>query len=484
MKNYAVLYAPEIRLQATLRYSPNLVEEPVALLEAEGGKSRICELNPAAQSHQVKRGMTPTQALARCPKLHFIQANTRHEWSAQEALLQTAENLSPFLESTMSGVVTLELPAERFFGEGDFREKIIVPLQAFGLDVRIGVAATPDLALLAARFAHPVKIICDAAAFLAPLPVGALQPNGELATVLESWGIRSVGQFLILPTAQVWERLGTEGVQFWERAKGGRSRPLKLVKPSEYFTEQADLEHPMEMLEPLLFLLRRFLEQIVVRLAHVYLAAGKLRLVLRFGQGKPYQHIFTLPRPTQDVSLLFRMLHTHLENFSSNSPIVGLELAAKPVRPNAEQFDLLDRGLRDPHRFAETLARLEGLLGPGRVGRAMIDSSHHPEAFHLRPYALQASPCDQEEALLIGVPWLRFRPPIPARVVLNDAQPTSLQSACSTGPIKELHGPWRLEGHWWEGRQWSREEWDIATDDGIYRLLRDERNWFLDGIYA
>ena len=52
----------------------------------------------------------------------------------KKRLLQTAETLSPFLESTEPGVVTVELPAERFFGEGDFREKIVVPLQALGLE--------------------------------------------------------------------------------------------------------------------------------------------------------------------------------------------------------------------------------------------------------------------------------------------------------------------------------------------------------------
>ena len=39
MKNYAVLFAPEFRLQATLRHSPDLVEEPVALLEAAGSQA-------------------------------------------------------------------------------------------------------------------------------------------------------------------------------------------------------------------------------------------------------------------------------------------------------------------------------------------------------------------------------------------------------------------------------------------------------------
>jgi protein ImuB len=273
-------------------------------------------------------------------------------------------------------------------------------------------------------------------------------------------------------------------MQLWEKARGGQSRPLKLVKPQEFFAEQADLENPVEMLEPLLFLLRRFLEQITARLGNAYLVAGKLRLILRFERSALYERIFTLPQPTRDVNLLFRMLHTHLENFTSESPIIGLELAAKPVRPNVEQFGLLEKGLRDPYQLAETLSRLQALLGPERVGTPELEGSRHPDAFHLRPYEANAVTGSTGEAPLLGVPWLRFQPPLPAKIILNEVAPAFLYSARFTGPIRETCGPWLLEGNWWEKRHWSREEWDAATDDGIYRLVRIEEDWFLDGIYA
>ncbi len=485
MKNYAVLFAPEFRLQATLRYFPALAEKAVALLKVEGSKSRISERNASARAHQVHRGMTPTQALARCADLHLLQGNPGHERSAQDILLQTAETLSPFLEATAPGIITVELPGERVLTEADFLARWERPLRLLGLEVQIGVATTPDLALLAARFADPVKIVTDTTAFLAPLPVEALQPSDEILTVLDSWGIRTIGSLVALPMAQVCERLGWEAVGLWEQATGGRPRPLKLIKPQEFFVEQADLEHPVEMLEPLLFLLRRFLEQIMARLGNVYLVAGKLRLILRFEQGEPYQRIFIIPQPTRDVDLLFRMLHTHLENFTAAAAIIGLELAAKPVRPNAEQFGLLEKGVRDPHQFAETLARLHALLGADRVGAPVLEASRHPDAFQLRPYEMEAaSPLEPEPEPLLGIPRLQFRPPVPAQIILHDKRPAFLYSAHGTGPIKETRGPWLLEGNWWESRHWSREEWDVATDEGIYRLVHVGEGWFLEGIYT
>jgi protein ImuB len=485
MKSYAVLHAPEFRLQATLRHAPDLAGKPVALLETQGDTPRVCEMTAAARVFRVECGMTPTQALARCPGLHLQPGNAGHERSAQEALLQTAESFSPLLESTRPGVVTLELPGERQFHAEDFLQRIVVPLRALGLETQVGIAGTPYLALLAARFSAPVQVVANAASFLAPLPIAALQPGEEIAAILESWGIRTLGQFVALPAAEVWERLGPEAVQLREQALGAEARPLRLVKPRELFAEQADLEHPVEMLEPLLFLLRRFLEQITVRLGHAYFVAGKLRLRLRFDNGATYQRVFTIPQPTREVTLLFRMLHTHLENFTSESPIVALELAAQPVRPQTEQFGLFERGLRDPHQFAETLARLQALVSPGEVGTPELESSHHPDAFHLRPYDPEAAaPASDGGDLLKGVPWLRFRPPVPAHIILNEAGPAFLYSARSTGPIKDARGPWLLEGNWWEDQSWSREEWDIATEEGFYRLIYAGEKWFLDGIYA
>jgi protein ImuB len=484
MKKYAVLLAHEFRLQATLRHLPGLAGQPAALLEMQAAKARVAEVNTAAEKRQVELGMTPTQAMARCAELHLLNANPGHERSAQDALLQIAETLSPLVEATASGVVTVELPLERSMTERDFLERCIRPLVSIGLDVCLGVAATPDLALLAARFAAPVHVVASPVDVLAPLPVDALRPSDELLSVLSSWGIRCISQLTALPMAEVCERLGPEAVELWERAKGGRPRPLRLVKPQEFFAEQTDLEHPVEMLEPLLFLLRRFLEQIAQRLAAVYLVAGKLRLTLRFENGEPYRQVFTIPQPTREVDLLFRMLHTHLENFTSASPIIGLELAAKPVRPNAEQFGLLEKGLRDPHQFTETLARLQALLGSDRVGSPQIEPSHHPDAFCLQPYESDSAVPAKEKELLIGVPWLRFRPPIPARVIMDEVRPAFLYSPRCTGPIAEAHGPWLLEGDWWESKHWFREEWDVATDEGFYRLVHVEEGWFLDGIYA
>jgi protein ImuB len=118
------------------------------------------------------------------------------------------------------------------------------------------------------------------------------------------------------------------------------------------------------------------------------------------------------------------------------------------------------------------------------VGTPELEASHHPDAFHLRGYAPRAFLAAAQAEPPPSLSWLKFRPPVPAEVTLVEARPRFLCSACSTSPIREAQGPWFLEGNWWETRRWSREEWDIATDEGAYRLVRSGGGWFLDGIYA
>src|SRR5207247_3820915 len=98
------------------------------------------------------------------------------------------------------------------------------------------------------------------------------------------------------------------------------------------------------------------------------------------------ERAFEIPQPTNDVDLLFRMLHTHLENFKSEHPITAVALIAQPIRPTKEQFGLFETTLRNPSQLSETLARLIALLGGDRVGTPVLEETHRPDAFRLEPF--------------------------------------------------------------------------------------------------
>src|SRR5216117_221084 len=208
----------------------------------------------------------------------------------------------------------------------------------------------------------------------------------EILTILHKWGIHTLGQLAVLDRQQLGARLGPEAIRMWERANGQSKRLLKLVRPPESFEESFEFENEIETAEPLLFMLRRFLEQLAVRLRAIYLVAKELTLQITFADKQVYERVFNIPQPTNDVDLLFRMLQTHLENFRSEHPIVAVALSAQPIKPAKEEFGLFHTTLRNPSQLTETLARLSALLGADRVGTPFLQETHRPDAFRLEPF--------------------------------------------------------------------------------------------------
>ena len=81
--------------------------------------------------------------------------------------------------------------------------------------------------------------------------------------ILHKWGIHTLGQLAALDKEQLGARLGPQAICMWERANARSNRLLKLIRPPESFEERFEFEREIETAEPLLFMLRRFLESVI-----------------------------------------------------------------------------------------------------------------------------------------------------------------------------------------------------------------------------
>jgi protein ImuB len=538
LQMFATIYVPDFALQCVLRYEPDLRDCALAVVDG-GLPARVRQVTPSAREQGVTTGMTTTQALGRCPALLFRTVGESLLAPAGSLLLQCAECFSPWLEVTGEGVVTLEWRGENepqrlrdaemaYDGErsaghseesplglhapaslrlhAERARQIVARLAQCGLTAKVGVATTPDLALLAAHAAGPVRVVEEATEFLAPLPIEALAADGEISRSraaaeelqaaraegfrrLHRWGIHTLGAFAALQREQVVARLGGLAGEMWDRAAGGVERPLRLVRAPEIFAEAMELEHEVETLEPLLFILRRFLEQLATRLDAAYRVAAMLELRLLFRDGPPHARALQIPSPTSDVDVLFRVVSTHLEGVTAASPIIGLSLSAQPARPERQQFSLFESGLRDPNKFYETLARLHALLGNDRVGTPVAQDTHRPDAFHLETprfdeaLSSTATVSASVAGTAAAAPLSRFRPPLHADVQTVAGRPLRVFSEKAFGEVTDCRGPWLGSGDWWAERAWEREEWDVEVGGTCYRLACQGGAWFLDGAY-
>ena len=193
-----------------------------------GAKTVILQCNAAARNAGVEVGMTSSQGLGRCGSLRLLTRSLEQETTVATALLESAFSCSPWVEATADGVCTFELRHARSDPE-TLAGRVLEHLARLDLEARVGFAANPDLALLAAHAAEPLLVVEDARAFLADLPVAVLDPSPHAAAILQRWGIGTLGALGALPPQDLTRRLGPEGRALWERASGRSQRLLRLA---------------------------------------------------------------------------------------------------------------------------------------------------------------------------------------------------------------------------------------------------------------
>jgi nucleotidyltransferase/DNA polymerase involved in DNA repair len=474
---------------------PRQVEEekPAALLDSEG--TRIIEVNSAAMTARVEIGVTTSLALARASELQIFAPAIDLEHQQQSALLQLCYRYSPYIENTAAGVCTLDLRGRKGTNQEWWARELLAQWRSLGFIAQIGIGPNPEIAWQAAKIAHPFLQVTAESSLLQSLPLESLNPSPYLFDILRNWGIRTLGALTRLPREEIGQRLGLEGLSLWDRAAGRSKNVLKQSQPPETFIESVDLEQRLETLEPLLFMLRRFLERLILRITAVYRLIAGIRLTLLLEDGNKIERQLQIPAPTRDIETLFRIVSQYLDTVQACAPVVGFALEAIPRNPGQNQFDLFQSGLKDPNRFFQTLARLAALLGNDRVGIPEKKNTHQPDSVRLRtPTAAndnerrrkttKDNDRSEDNQLRIGIPLRRFRPPHPVDVQLSKDKPAWICGHSVTGQVRIARGPWRTSGNWWNPDRWDTQEWDVELEDGsLYRLALNTGRWVVVGVY-
>lgn len=474
---FASLFLPRFRLQAACRWRKNTALSVVV----DPQKNVVLEISEKACESGIIAGMTSAQAMARALAVKILAPSPTQEKCLARFLTDAALTLSADVEENGHGTVVADLRARpKPACWQQFGDDLVKRFLSEQLDLQVGVAPTPDLAILAAREARKVGVIYDTAAYASNLPIAALEPSDELRQILSDWGISRISDFQALPKTEVIERLGTEAKALLTRVSGRNKRPLRVVTSPPEYREAFDFEHEIDTTEPLLFLLRRFLESLTTRLRAVYQVADKMILGIPLDTGETYERTFSIPAPTTDIEVLCRILHTHLETLRLKEHPVGVRLELHAISPHGHQLGLFETAIRDPNRFGETLARLKAFLGNDRVGIPRKEDTHRPDAFYLGE-AFEA-PC-ADDPVIRGIPLRRYRPARTASVRAMRGAPVFLEAGGICGVVNQWAGPFRLSGNWWDEGRWQVEEWDVELDCGIYRLARHGKVWRLEGCY-
>lgn len=422
--------------------------------------------------------------------------------------VECARGFSPYIEENPPDTIVFDIRGlESLYGPPEMLAREIE--RRIGVPASIAIASNPDAAMHAAHGIRGVTVIAPGreAAVLAPLPVNLLgifpeRMSSELAELLHLWGIRTFGEFAKLPPLGVAARLGNEGIQLQRLARGEGFRQLRpTVDPLE-FEAELELEDPVDLIEPLSFILARLLNEVCGRLVARSLATNELRLRLLLENAPEHAVSLRLPVPMLDAKAFLKMFQLDLSGRPPCAPVLKVHLQAEPVKPRRMQHGLFVPSSPEPEKLELTVARLRHLVGDGQVGTPELADTHRPDSFFMRGFAPRQAPANPPGRIAVAempVPRLclrRFRPPRYAQVIVVNRQPVRVVSPSVSGRVMMAKGPWRTSGEWWkegafqEGAfrngEWSRDEWDIGLESGaLYRIFQDAMGgrWFIEGSY-
>ena len=500
---YLCLHVRDFGAQTLTRLRPELHKRPVAIVNGDPPLETVFALNQRARNLGLESGMGRLQAESFDGVLVAARVKQQED-SAFLTLAKCADRFSPRIEvlaspgeNTSGATLILDVSASgRLFGSPkQIATALRSDVDVAGFKASAATSCNAYAAVLAARGFPGTTVIPPEheSTILSPLPVSVLELESEHEETFASWGIKTLGALAALPQKALIARIGQAGYRLQALSRG--EHPHLLV-PSEpptdaVLSESTELEHPVDLLEPLLFLLGRMLEQLVARAAERALAIAwvETRLVLDCATRKEHSRVVRPAMPEHNHRTLLKLIQLDLEMHPPEAAVIALNMQAQPARPQTVQQGLFVSQTPEAGRLEVLLARLRKLVGEDRIGAPELLDSHRPDAFRMAPFLPNTSVPSQAAAHGIAASALRMlRPP---RTVLVEVQDTRLVALFLDGRKLYIHqasGPWKVSGAWWTNSDWCREEWDVALgeQERLYcRVAYDPgaRCWYLTGIY-
>ncbi|MPY92556.1 MAG: hypothetical protein GEV08_05645, partial [Acidimicrobiia bacterium] len=278
--------------------------QPAAVLVA----NLVLATTPAARRAGVVPGLRRREAQSRCPDLATLERDPAQEGRAFEAVVAAVERFTPLVEVSEPGTCAVGTRGPSRYHGGD--EALAGAVQRAVRDVlaarasasapgasapaasapaasaakasgrgscRVGVADGWFAAAWAARRSTKPLVVPpgESAAFLAPLPLGALE-QADLVEVLWQLGLRTLGDLAALPETDVLGRFGPVGAHAHRLARGGDDRPLDARRPPPDLAASRALDPPLERVDQAAFVVRGLAEELAEHLARLGLACTRV----------------------------------------------------------------------------------------------------------------------------------------------------------------------------------------------------------------
>jgi protein ImuB len=499
----------------------------IVLTDTTATRPRLRSVTAAAAREGVRAGMLLSEARALCGRLEVLP------WDDTVLTAALTEATAMFVQASPQVSPVGRAPGMWWIGasgfaasERAFANALLALARTWHPRARVAIADT-CVAARAATWAGATfrqdgddrslaTVIPPGrdSAYLASAPLTLIPMDDEMRDALRALGVRTVGAFAELHAGDVEQRWGDDGLTAWRLAHGDDPRRPVLARLDDHPHVEMELATPAATMEPVLFLVRPGIENLVGQLVSHARAIASLSIMLTLDDARgtlpnARAHTVTreirLPRPLARSAPLFERCRGLLSRWPLTAPVAAVRLTVLLTAPlSGEQGNLLDTSWKDPGAADAALERVRAELGPdvvvkphARDGYTVERSGVWREEGELttgdrrRAFDVGRQVDDARQTLVagrwssvVGSTALRLLSS-PERVEVDrDPFPRRIFWRGRAIPVVNAIGPERLSGDWWnEG--YSRDYWRCESDEecGELVLFRDAEGWWVQGWY-
>jgi protein ImuB len=481
-------------LQCLLKQHPDWVGKPVVVVGRDKPQGVIWWVNKQARTARIHPGMRYSAGLSLVRTLHAGEVSVATVAKGVAQVTEELQRFSPEVEpsSKEPGVFWLNAsglsnlyPSLRQWAneirktltETGFRSSIVVGFSQFGT-YAIAKEATVD---------HRISVVRDQSrerALAGQVRLKKLGIDSSLRDNLYKLGIRTVRDFLKLPSTGVRRRFGVEAERLHQQASGDLRVPLQPLRIKEPLVQRLALDDPEINTSRLLFLVKRLLNRLLVTIVARHESLVELIIHLQLDHTRRLVEHIRPAEPTVNITQLMNLIRLRVESSSFSSGVSEIQITAKTGRSKLVQQGLfINRPRRDFRQANRALARVRARYGDDTVVRARLVEAHLPEAcytWELLDAVVPPSPVD-----------VACRPMV--RRIHAASKQLSFQSYCESNgsllrngvseQIDQVAGPYFVSGGWWHSLV-HREYYFAQICDGDLLWIyydRPRRQWCWQG---
>jgi DNA polymerase-4 len=319
------------------RDHPEYRGKPVIVGGGPNDRGVVSAASYEARAFGVRSAMPLRIAARLCPDGIFVPGDGKAYSRASDDVMALFYERTPLVEPISLDEAFLDVTAtQHLFGGA---EQIARDLKAdarsrCGLVLSVGVATNKLCAKIGSDLRKPDGLVIvasgDEAAFLAPLELQRLWGVGpKTREVLESWGMKTIGDLAKADVAMLETRLGEHGRSIWERANGVDEGSVVTEMEPKSVGHEHTFDH--DTLDPRVIesTLLRLSEGVGQRLRAAELRGKTVTLKLRVAPFETRTRQRTLASPTDDDLTIYKTGRQLLRDALTEDREAG---RASPVR--------------------------------------------------------------------------------------------------------------------------------------------------------